>query len=443
MSEAATTADRDVTDRLAAVVLGNLGLVGHVVDHFQGRGVSRDDLMQAGAIGLIRADAKFRPGGEGTFATYAYHWIRKEIREAIGNTSRPIRLPIYLHKYVARYHRAARDLAAAGAAPSPDAVLDAIGVSGGARRHVLEAVRLSAAEVGHQSPEWFDAHVARPERLEMEEAADERDLVEGVLAGLPDRDREFVILTYGLDGGPPLDCRAVAERYGICKSAVAKAVGRALARLRREFAGEDVPARPAAPRTPGDGLARWAEAARARRGAPPEGPEAAAGRPPTACVPRTRAARPLMERLMARVEVVEGGCWTWGGCVTGNGYGQITRGRAGVGTVAVHRASYEHHLGPIPAEGRVAQTCGEPRCVNPAHLELITHAEGILRGAARAAEVRRPGACGRGHEANDENTRANARGDRACRACDALRARERRERGSRDDPSSQAQETCP
>lgn len=81
-----------------------------------------------------------------------------------------------------------------------------------------------------------------------------------------------------------------------------------------------------------------------------------------------------------RYEVDENGCWLWTGRVWGNsGYGSFKRnGRI----VSAHRAFYELHVGPIPPGMEIDHLCRVPLCVNPRHMEPVTHAENDRRGAA-------------------------------------------------------------
>jgi len=115
------------------------------------------------------------------------------------------------------------------------------------------------------------------------------------------------------------------------------------------------------------------------------------------------------------------GCWLWTGKLTNSGYSEFWadgRGRLG------HRVSYQLYRGEIRAGLEIDHLCRVPICVNPGHLEAVTHKVNQERG--RGAR----GRCKRGHEFDEKNT-AIVAGKRPglfarrCRACAAWHARAR------------------
>lgn len=107
-------------------------------------------------------------------------------------------------------------------------------------------------------------------------------------------------------------------------------------------------------------------------------------------------------------------CWLWGGCVVGNGYAGIRlRGRS----VRVHRLIYEHIIGAIPEGLELDHLCRVRLCVNPWHLEPVTHLVNMQRGVIATKTE-----CCRGHAFTLENTyRYGER--RHCRECVRIRLR--------------------
>jgi hypothetical protein len=126
----------------------------------------------------------------------------------------------------------------------------------------------------------------------------------------------------------------------------------------------------------------------------------------------------LPERMTSKIDF-SGLCWIWtGGRRDRDGYGRVFDG--GKEWLA-HRAIYTRLVGPIPSGLTIDHLCRNRACVNPNHLEPVTHKINTLRGntlqAANAAKTH----CHRGHEFDPVNTRL-FRGMRRCRSCDRDRS---------------------
>lgn len=134
---------------------------------------------------------------------------------------------------------------------------------------------------------------------------------------------------------------------------------------------------------------------------------------------RGKQSRPIADRLMDRVvwNGDEDECWEWQGCKNVTGYGLIALGASHPGkSVVVHRVSFEHFVGPIPRGLSLDHLCRNRACVNPAHLEPVTHRVNVLRGESPAAKFAARDCCPQGHPFDEENT-YHWRGRRLCRAC--------------------------
>ena len=83
---------------------------------------------------------------------------------------------------------------------------------------------------------------------------------------------------------------------------------------------------------------------------------------------------PILDRIMAKTEVV-GDCWIWTGH-TSRGYAKVNIGQR---PVRAHIWMYEHHHGSVPEGLELDHTCTKRACVNPAHLEPVTHEENLRR----------------------------------------------------------------
>lgn len=128
-----------------------------------------------------------------------------------------------------------------------------------------------------------------------------------------------------------------------------------------------------------------------------------------------------MERFWNKVDLTApNGCWMWTAAIDRHGYGKFWLGGR---TVRAHRFSYESLVGPIPGGLELDHLCRVRACVNPTHLEPVTHRENTLRGDTLTARHAAKTHCLRGHPYDEANTYVTPDGRRNCRACgrDAVR----------------------
>jgi len=122
-----------------------------------------------------------------------------------------------------------------------------------------------------------------------------------------------------------------------------------------------------------------------------------------------------------------GPCWMWLAFCDVHGYGKFG-GLDWRQVQLAHRFSFELLVGPIPKGLTLDHLCRNPRCVNPAHLEPVTHKDNVLRGESPMAKQAKQTHCKRGHLLPPKNER----GKRECAECGRIRAREQSKRLARE-----------
>jgi hypothetical protein len=131
----------------------------------------------------------------------------------------------------------------------------------------------------------------------------------------------------------------------------------------------------------------------------------------------------LEERFWSKVDK-SGDCWIWTAAILSPAGTKYARtggyGMFGVGSkvLRAHRVSYEMANGPVPPGLEIDHLCRNKKCVNPSHLEAVTHLENVRR------YFRTITSCKWGHEYTPENTYIKPNGSRNCRECNRTRSRE-------------------
>ena len=216
----------------------NLKLVVKIARDYMGRGLSMEDLIGEGNVGLIRAAEEFDPSFGTRFSTYASYWIKMAIREGLTNTSSTIRLPAHIVKLMAKWRKAERELCREfGFAPTAEQVAVVLGLTDSQLEMIEQARRARSIQVeagggddeGAWSPdELADGHGMPGTSLE---ADDERQGLMRRLATLDERERAVVVLRFGLEGEAPLTLREVGQRVGLTREWVRKIETRAVRKL--------------------------------------------------------------------------------------------------------------------------------------------------------------------------------------------------------------------
>jgi RNA polymerase primary sigma factor len=224
--------DPEARDHLARA---NLRLVVNIARQYSRRGLSMEDLIAEGNMGLLRSIEDFDPSMGNRFSTYACFWIRQSIKRAIINTARTVRLPAYIYELLSKWRRTAISLQVElGYAPGEEDVARRLGLSARKLKIMRKALRLLGATSGSEEAAEelpsLQADTDRPDaRLSGEEEV--RQVLK-VLDRLKEREQAVLRLRFGLDGAEPMTLRAVGEKLGLTRERVRQLEAGALQSLR-------------------------------------------------------------------------------------------------------------------------------------------------------------------------------------------------------------------
>ena len=232
------------------ILYSHLRLVISIARQSCGQGQSQQliDIVQEGNIGLVKALDRFDSNLGHKFSTYATWWIRHEIMRALARQSRVIRIPQHMISTISRINRAEQAYVKRfGQEPTVEDLARELEMPT-ARIHAIR--QMARQQISLQAPLNSpslseDSDVTQEDRLGTASDSDEfnpelhlsfqflRDVVHKAVDNLPERDRKFIRMRFGLDGREPMSIRQIAEEFQLSRERVRQIENNVFEKLRR------------------------------------------------------------------------------------------------------------------------------------------------------------------------------------------------------------------
>ena len=228
--------DMDALDKL---VKANLRFVVSVAKQYQGQGLPLNDLINDGNLGLMRAAQKFDETKGFRFISYAVWWIRQAMTQSIVEQSKIIRTPISRNATYSKVKKAFLLLEQEyQREPDSDSIAERAGVSEGVVNEYLNSIlkTVSTDFTFNADTEQTIADVLadlsgnEPDNILIKQNMENN--VSQLIEELPEREKDILVMYFGLNGDEPSTLEEIGEKYGLTRERVRQIKERSLERLK-------------------------------------------------------------------------------------------------------------------------------------------------------------------------------------------------------------------